>query len=62
MSRTTYMRIDIKINIMQDIKKLEEILCKFCVSTINSFKVVHEKPSDNCDALNKLQNGPTFPT
>ena len=35
---------------------LERMLYKFGVVTINSFKVIHEKPPGNCDATNNMQN------
>ena len=53
------MRIAIKISVLQDIR-LERMLCNFCLSTINSFRVIHEKQSGNGDATNNMKNGPTF--
>ena len=53
------MWIGIKNDLMQD-TMLEKMLYKFFVPTINSFKVMQEKPSGNCDARNNMQNSPTF--
>ena len=48
-----------KIDRMQEIR-LERMLYKFRIVAINSFKVIQEKPSGNCDARNDMQIFSTY--